>query len=81
MQAMFEGYLKNPADEIKKMIGNILLSGEKSNIKTVHLKELQKIFWKSFDTTIYSTEERLVTSSENNRFLYKIEIFRKYRNL
>lgn len=44
MQAMFEGYLKNPADEIKKMIENILLSGEKSNIKTVHLKELQKIF-------------------------------------
>ena len=42
MQAMFDGYLRNSAKDVSRMLGDILLSGELQGVKTVSLRGLQQ---------------------------------------
>lgn len=42
MQAMFDGYLRNSAKDVSRMLGDILLSGEQQGVKTVSLRGLQQ---------------------------------------
>lgn len=42
MQAMFDGYLTNSQEEIKKMLEDIISSGEKQSLQTTYLKEYKR---------------------------------------
>ena len=42
MQAMFDGYLRNSAKDVSRMLGDILLQGEQQGVKAVSLRRLQQ---------------------------------------
>lgn len=46
MRLMFEGYLKNSSDEIRKMLESVIESGEKYGYEIPHLKRFKKSIFK-----------------------------------